>query len=171
MIFSAILGMIALPAILMILVYTQIVLRRRVQAARVLPQISDFRRDSISSTRHIVMPKPSTQTRNQVNSESVPTDGNMGSTPSLKRLTRIACAASTVVVVCWMPDQVYFCLFQLGLVDLQTELHDCLLILAFLNASLNPILYCFSDKENASAFLNSLWRVFYRVCRTNSSVA
>ena len=138
--------MIILPAILMILVYAKIVFRRRKQAARISPQLPDIRRhDSIS-----------------VSSTGIDLNRGSESTPSLKKLTIIACSASAVILVCWLPDQFYFCLFQLGLVDLRTELHDCLIILAFLNTCLNPFLYFFTNKKYTEAFASALCFLSHR---------
>jgi hypothetical protein len=159
--------MIVLPAILMILIYTKIVLRRKEQTARILPQISDLRRhDSIIDMRNSVTTPPNYRSR-IISTNSAP---NSGSSSSLKRLTRIACAASAIVVVCWLPDQFYFCLFQLGLVNLRNELHNALIILAFLNTCLNPILYFFCDKQYAAEFKMYLCCCVYHRERTTSVV-
>ena len=126
----------------MIVVYAKIVLRRKEQAVRILPQPTE---------RHhsIVQLQSDNGTRNS----AVPNGTRvMELNSSLKKLTIIACAASTIVVVCWLPDQFYFCLFLLGLIDLQNGWHDGLIILAFLNTCLNPILYCFSNKQYAELF-------------------
>ncbi len=155
--------MIVLPAILMILVYTKIVHRRREQAARVIPQLSNLRRQDSIAPNDIEMQSSVAQNRSQTTPSSAPDPSRrLGTSSAIKRLTRIACAASAIVVVCWLPDQFYFCLFQLGLVDLRNELHNGLIILAFLNTCLNPILYCFSDRKYTDEFETFLCCAYHR---------
>ncbi|XP_028397076.1 somatostatin receptor type 2-like [Dendronephthya gigantea] len=157
-------GMIVLPAILMIFVYSKIILRRKEQVIRIIPRLVDLRRnDSIV----VENDRESASTAGQDETNSNSTTGlsrylQSSSNTSLKRLTRIACAASAIVIVCWLPDQFYFFLFQLGLVDLRNKLHDGLIILAFLNTCLNPAIYCFSNKQYAGEFETLLCCVYYQ---------
>jgi hypothetical protein len=157
--------MIVLPAVLMILVYSKIVLRRKEQAARVIPQLSDPKRHGSLVPTNVIM------LRNPHSSDSAPTPSrNLDSSPSLKRLTCLVCAASAIVVICWLPDQFYYCLFQMGFVELRSELHNWLIILAFLNTCLNPILYCLSDRQYAHEFV-TFFNCVYRLDRTKSVVS
>ncbi len=153
----------------MILVYTKIVHRRREQAARLIPQLSNRRRQDSIALSDIEMLSPVAQNRSQTMPSSVPDPSRrLGTSSSIKRLTRIACAASAIVVVCWLPEQFYFCLSQMGLVDLRNKLHEGLIILAFLNTCLNPaILYCFSDRQYTGKFETFLCCVYHRE-RTDS---
>jgi hypothetical protein len=64
---------------------------------------------------------------------------------SLKRVTTTAFLASTVVIVCWLPDQLYYALSQVGLTELGTTFHLVVKILAFANSCFNPMIYCFSN--------------------------
>lgn len=157
-------GMIVLPAILMIVVYAKIILRRKEQVIRIIPQLVDLRRhDSIVVENERV--SHLTAGQNEANSNSatgLSQHLQSNSNSSLKRLTRIACAASAIVIVCWLPDQFYFCLFQLGMVDLRSKLHDGLIILAFFNTCLNPAIYCFSNKQYAGEFETLLCCVYHR---------
>lgn len=81
---------------------------------------------------------------------------------SLKRITRMACAASALVVICWLPDQVYYFIFELRYIQLENCIHDGLHILAFLNTCLNPFLYSFSNKEYKKEFKMILCCMFNR---------
>ena len=150
--------MIVVPAILMILVYAKIVLRRKEQTARIFPQTIE-RCDSITA-----------QNDESLNSTVQSVARTTKLNTSLKKLTIIACTASTIVIVCWLPDQFYFCLFQLNLVDLRSSWHDGLIILAFLNTCLNPFLYCFSSKQYASLFKSVLCCVAQQEPRMESVV-
>jgi hypothetical protein len=71
---------------------------------------------------------------------------------ALKRITRMACAASALVVSCWLPDQIYYCLFELDFIEMDNSLHNALHILAFLNTCFNPFLYSFSNKQYKDEF-------------------
>ena len=152
-----------LPAALMIVIYSKIVLRRREQAARILPQLSEFRRHSSIKADVIVLSNSLAQNSSQeVSSPGQNSIRQSESNPSIKRLTCLVCTASAIVVVCWLPDQFYYCLFQMGFVDFENEVHDWLIILAFLNTCLNPILYCLSDKQYASEFLTFFCCAYHR---------
>ena len=152
----------------MILVYTKIVRRRKEQVARVIPRLFNCRRQDYIAPNDIEMQSSVAQNGSQTTPSSAPDPSRrLGTSSSIKRLTRIACAASAIVVVCWLPDQFYFCLSQMGLVDLGTELHNGLKILAFLNTCLNPILYCFSDRQYTGKFETFLCCAYHRE-RTHS---
>lgn len=129
--FFFLLGMIILPSMLMIFVYTKIVIRSS----------DGFRRSGLFTSAAKTL-----QLRNRQQEKS---EGHVDrpSNSSLRRLTKIACAASTIVVVCWLPDQLYFTLFQLDLIHLREKIHNSLIILAFINTVINPFLYCLSDKR------------------------
>ena len=138
-------GMILVPAILITIAYAMIVVKLRESSTKVRPIVSDLNRqgranDTIAKRNH-------------------------DSFSHLKKLTRVACAASTVVIVCWLPDQLYYCLFQLDQVGMGTPLHDALVILAFMNTVLNPVIYSFSNKQYKDEFKAILCCKFRRVVR------
>ena len=123
-------GMIIVPAILIIIAYVMIVTKLRQSSTKVRPVVGNSNRAQ-------------SHARSTKKTESI---------AHLKRLTRVACAASIVVIVCWLPDQLYYCLFQMDLVEFGTPLHDGLVILAFMNTMLNPFLYSFSNKQYRDEF-------------------
>ena len=125
-------GMILVPAILIIIAYAMIVIKLRQSSTKIRPVVGDLHRAQNSG-------------RGQHTKKSE-------SFTHLKRLTRVACAASAIVIICWLPDQLYYCLFQLDLVEMGTPLHDALVILAFTNTMLNPFLYSFSNKQYKEEF-------------------
>ena len=46
---------------------------------------------------------------------------------ALRRITRMVCAASALVVICWLPDQIYYCLFKLNLTQIDNSIQmDCI---------------------------------------------
>jgi hypothetical protein len=81
---------------------------------------------------------------------------------ALRRITRMVCAASALVVICWLPDQIYYCLFELNLIQMDNSIHNGLHILAFLNTSLNPVLYSFYNKQYKDEFKIILCSLFRR---------
>ena len=79
---------------------------------------------------------------------------------SLKRVTTTAFLASTVVIVCWLPDQLYYAMSQIHLTELGTTSHLVVKILAFANSCFNPMIYCFSN----SMYRQGLREVFGCLC-------
>ena len=114
--------MIFIPAILMALAYIHIVLHLRKLSSRVTGGKRDGRSTSPRGLR------------------------------ALKRITCTAILASSVVVLCWFPDQVYYALSQVGVVDLNTATHATLKIVAFSNSCINPFIYSFSNRDYRRGF-------------------
>ena len=139
-------GMILVPAILITIAYAMIVVKLRESSTKVRPIGSDLNRQGSPGRAH-------------------DTKRNNDSFSHLKKLTRVACAASTTVIVCWLPDQLYYCLFQLDEVEIGTPLHDALVILAFMNTMLNPVIYSFSNKQYRDEFKAILCCKFRRAVR------
>ena len=113
-------GMIIVPAILIIIAYVMIVTKIRQSLAKVKPVVGNSNRAQ-SSERST-------------------------------KVTRVACIVSVIVIVCWLPDQLYYCLSLMNLVELGTPLHYGLVILAFINSMLNPFLYSFSNRQCREEF-------------------
>ncbi len=125
-------GMILVPAILITIAYAMIIVKLRRSSTKVRPIVGSLNHEQ-SSVHGQYAKKNDSFTH-------------------LKRLTRVAYTASAIVIICWLPDQLYYCLFQLDLVELGTPLHDALVILAFTNTMLNPFLYSFSNKQYKEEF-------------------
>ena len=123
-------GVIIVPAILIIVAYVMIVTKLRQSSIKVRSAVGNSNR---------------AQSRARSTKESK-------SIVHLKRLTRVAYAASIIVIVCWLPDQLHYCLFQMDVVEFGTPLHDGLVILAFMNMMLNPFLYSFSNRQYRGEF-------------------
>ena len=122
--------MIVVPATLIIIAYVMIVTKLRQSSAKVRPVAGNPN-------------SAQTCAQNRSKTESI---------AHLKRLTRVACAASIAIIVCWLPDQLYYCLSQMDLAKFQTPLHMGLVILAFMNSMVNPFLYSFSNKQYREEF-------------------
>lgn len=59
----------------------------------------------------------------------------------VKKVTVMALAASLVLIVGWLPSRISFLLSKFGYVDPNSLFHFCLIMLAFMNISINPFLY------------------------------
>ena len=119
------LGMIFIPAILMTIAYVHVILHVKKSTSRVSVNLRHGRR---------------------------PNWRNTGKVSVLKRVTLTAFFASLVVILCWLPDQLYYALSQIGVTELGTTGHSFVKILAFGNSCVNPIIYCFSNKEYRKGF-------------------
>lgn len=64
---------------------------------------------------------------------------------AFRRATKMAACATFAVVICWFPCQTYSLLAQLGYAETETTLHRMLNLLAFFNSCLNPFIYAFSN--------------------------
>ena len=79
----------------------------------------------------------------------------------LKHVTLTAFFASTIIVVCWLPDQLYYALSVVELTQLVSPAHSALHLLAFPHSCINPFIYSFSNHE----YRNCLKEIFYVWCR------
>lgn len=118
------------PATLMVIAYTQMVMKLMKTRSRRLQttNLSDATNCILSNSHH-----------NETNY-------------SVQRITRMVFFASACVIICWLPDQVYFCLYETNVIKLDESTHSILHILAFLNTSLNPFLYAFSNSQYKDEF-------------------
>ena len=94
--------------------------------------------------------------------------GKIKSTLALKKMTQMICAASVIAVIFWLPDQIYYCLYEMNLIEINDSIHNGLHILAFTNTCLNPILYNFSNRQYKNEFKVILSHFFNRNARFRS---
>ncbi|XP_028401627.1 adenosine receptor A3-like [Dendronephthya gigantea] len=59
----------------------------------------------------------------------------------VKKVTAMALTTSCVLILGWLPSRISFLLSKFGYVDPNSLFHFCLIILAFVNISVNPFLY------------------------------
>ena len=83
---------------------------------------------------------------------------------ALKHVTLTAFFASSIIVVCWLPDQLYYALSVVELTQLVSPAHSALHLLAFANSCINPFIYSFSNHE----YRNGLKEMFSVWCRERS---
>lgn len=132
------------PATLMAIAYTQMVIQLRKTTSR---RRTTDATDSILSNSH-----------------------HNETSYSVERITRMVIFASACVIICWLPDQMYFCLHELNIVTLDESTHSSLHILAFLNTSLNPFLYVFSNSQYKDEF-KKIFCWFYKEGEDSSANA
>lgn len=65
---------------------------------------------------------------------------------ALTRVTHMAAITSLVMVLCWFPNQLFYLLFKLNVVQLNTPWHRATVILCMFNSCLNPCIFLLSNK-------------------------
>lgn len=64
----------------------------------------------------------------------------------ITRVTHMAAITSLVMVLCWFPNQLFYLLFKLNVVQLNTAWHRATVILCMFNSCLNPCIFLLSNK-------------------------
>ena len=64
-----------------------------------------------------------------------------GESKTLRKITKVALAASLAIIVGWLPSRVTFMLSKYAIVDANGQFHFWLVMLAFANSCVNPFLY------------------------------
>lgn len=65
---------------------------------------------------------------------------------ALTRVTQMAAITSLVMLLCWFPNQLFYLLFKLNVVLLNTPWHRATVILCMFNSCLNPCIFLLSNK-------------------------
>lgn len=65
---------------------------------------------------------------------------------ALTRVTHMAAITSLVMLLCWFPNQLFYLLFKLDVVLLNTPWHRATVILCMFNSCLNPCIFLLSNK-------------------------
>lgn len=65
---------------------------------------------------------------------------------ALTRVTHMAAITSLVMLLCWFPNQLFYLLFKLSVVLLNTPWHRATVILCMFNSCLNPCIFLLSNK-------------------------
>ncbi|XP_078353292.1 galanin receptor 2a-like isoform X3 [Oculina patagonica] len=65
---------------------------------------------------------------------------------ALTRVTHMAAITALVMVLCWFPNQLFYLLFKLNVVQLNTPWHRVTVILCMFNSCLNPCIFLLSNK-------------------------
>lgn len=89
---------------------------------------------------------------------AVLTTARRSSYVALTRVTHMAAITSFVMVLCWFPNQLFYLLFKLNVVQLNTAWHRATVILCMFNSCLNPCIFLLSNKiyrEKAKELLQS----------------
>ena len=75
---------------------------------------------------------------------------------NFKRITLMSALASLALLICWLPDQFCFMLFQIGYLEIDAMPNRWLNALAFSSSCWNPIIYCFSNPQYREGFKSEL---------------
>ena len=80
----------------------------------------------------------------------------------ISRVTNMAAITSFVMVLCWFPNQLYYLLFKLNVVQLNTAWHRVTVIICMFNSCLNPCIFLLSNKlyrKKAKELLPSFFKL------------
>ena len=78
----------------------------------------------------------------------------------IKKVTMVALAASTTIIIGWIPSRVSFMLSKYGIVDPNSLLHYCLIMLSLANSCWNPILYGIYSSQFRNEYIKIYKNVF-----------
>ena len=73
-----------------------------------------------------------------------------------RRLLRMTMATASVIAVCWLPNQIYYLIFKFGVTQLGTPLHHFTVVLCMFNSTVNPWIYCLTNKNYRRKFAKLL---------------
>ncbi|EDV29079.1 uncharacterized protein TRIADDRAFT_52598 [Trichoplax adhaerens] len=73
-----------------------------------------------------------------------------------RRATVMAFSASIMLIICWLPNELYFTLYQFKVIDLDEILHKTFKILIIFNSSINPFVYASTNE----LYRNGLFKLF-----------
>ncbi|XP_028410130.1 somatostatin receptor type 4-like [Dendronephthya gigantea] len=78
----------------------------------------------------------------------------------IKKVTKVALAASTTIIIGWIPSRVSFMLSKYGIVDPNSLLHYCLIMLSIANSCWNPALYGIYSSQFRTEYAKLYRRLF-----------
>ena len=81
----------------------------------------------------------------------------------VKKVTCVALATSLALILGWLPSRISFLLSKFGYVDPNGLVHFCLIMLAFLNISINPFLYGIYSSQFREEYKSICLEVFKRI--------
>ncbi|XP_031572451.1 bombesin receptor subtype-3-like [Actinia tenebrosa] len=65
---------------------------------------------------------------------------------ALRRITVMAAVTAVVMIICWLPNQVYYLCYKFNVVKLNTDWHKFTVILCMFNSCVNPCIFLLSNK-------------------------
>lgn len=78
-----------------------------------------------------------------------------------KKVTIVALAASTAIVLGWIPSRITFMMSKYGVVDPNSLLHYCLIMLSIANSCWNPALYGVYSSHFRKEYISIYKKVFH----------
>ena len=80
----------------------------------------------------------------------------------IKKITMVALAASSTIIVGWIPSRISFMLSKYGIVDPNSLSHYCLIMLSIANSCWNPLLYGIYSSQFRKEYLK-IYKKFFRL--------
>lgn len=78
----------------------------------------------------------------------------------IKKITMVALAASTTIIIGWIPSRISFMLSKYGIVDPNSLSHYCLIMLSLANSCWNPALYGIYSSQFRKEYIKIYKKVF-----------
>ncbi len=78
----------------------------------------------------------------------------------IKKVTMVALAASTTIIIGWIPSRISFMLSKYGIVDPNSLFHYCLIMLSIANSCWNPALYGIYSSQFRKEYIKIYKKVF-----------
>lgn len=85
----------------------------------------------------------------------------------IRRLTRMVAAATLILLICWLPYEIYRILYLLQLVAYNDLLDHIFIAMVVLNAIINPIIYAAMNTFCKRKVL-AIWNLISRMCNSPS---
>ncbi|XP_078354888.1 tachykinin-like peptides receptor 99D [Oculina patagonica] len=64
-----------------------------------------------------------------------------------RKLVRMCSIVVILLILCWLPNQLYYALSAYNITTLETPFHYFTIVLAMSNSSINPWVYCFANRQ------------------------
>lgn len=77
-----------------------------------------------------------------------------------KQVTIMIFTASIALIICWLPNQIYFLLIQLKILPIRSTVHVLTKTLVIANSSINPFIYVILNKNYRKLLMHTFLRLF-----------
>lgn len=88
----------------------------------------------------------------------------------MRRFTIMLGMAAIALIICWLPNEIYFTLVQLRLTSYQPTVHAITKTLIVTNCCINPIIYAATNVTYRRGMVRLLSRFTHCICREQASI-